>query len=74
MYTVETTVVVAVVMISLSMFLNFSFNLERRVYKDINDHNEKLRSEYSLEGKRTFMPEKLQRIIKNIDYINKEEE
>lgn len=73
MYTVETTVVITVVMVSLSMFLNFAFNLERKVYKNINDNNENLRKEYTIEGKRTFVPEKIQRIIKNINYINKEE-
>ena len=73
MYTVETTVVITVVMVSLSMFLSFAFNLERKVYKNINDNNENLRKEYTIEGKRTFVPEKIQRIIKNINYINKEE-
>ena len=73
MYTVETSVVMAVVMISISMFLNFSFSLERRINNDINQHNNRIRKEYDIDGKRVFKPEKIQRIIKNIDYIKEEE-
>lgn len=69
MYSLETSVVMATIMISISLFLNFSFSLERKVYKDINDSNDKIRTEYTMEGKKTFIPEKIQRIIKNIDYL-----
>ena len=72
MYSVETSVVMAVIMISISLFLNFSFNLERKVYKNINDSNDNIRKEYSIEGKRTFIPEKIQRIIKNIEYLKED--
>lgn len=72
MYSVETSVVMAVIMISISLFLNFSFNLERKVYKNINESNDKIRKEYSIEGKRTFIPEKIQRIIKNIEYLKED--
>ena len=69
MYAVETSIVMAVVMMSISLFLNFSFNLERKIHKYINDKNDNIKKEYEIEGKKSFMPEKIQRIIKNIDYI-----
>lgn len=72
MYSVETSVVMAVIMISILLFLNFSFNLERKVYKNINESNDSIRKEYSIEGEKKFIPEKIQRIIKNIDYLKED--
>lgn len=69
MHTLETTVVITIVMVSISMFLTFSFNIERKITGDINKDNEKLKTEYQIDSKKTFVPEKIQRIIKNIKYF-----
>ena len=69
MHTLETTVVITIVMVSISMFLTFSFNIERKITEDINKDNEKIKTEYQINSKKTFVPEKIQRIIKNIKYF-----
>ena len=69
MHTLETTVVITIVMVSISMFLTFSFNIKRKITEDINKDNEKIKTEYQINSKKTFVPEKIQRIIKNIKYF-----
>lgn len=69
MHTLETTVVITIVMVSISMFLTFSFNIERKITEDINKDNETIKTEYQIDSKKTFVPEKIQRIIKNIKYF-----
>lgn len=69
MYVVESSVIVSIVIISLSIFIDFSFKLERKITKNINDKIVKIESEYKKNGEKKFYPDKIQRIITNIESL-----
>lgn len=69
MYVVESSVIVSIVIISLSIFIDFSFKLERKITKNINDKIVKIASEYKKNGEKKFYPDKIQRIITNIESL-----
>lgn len=69
MFVIESSVVVSVVIISLSIFMDFSFKLERKITKNIDEKITKIENEYKINGEKKFYPEKIQRIITNIDSL-----
>ena len=71
MYVVESSVIVSVILISLSVFIDFSMKIERKITKDINDKISKIENEYKYGGDKKFIPDKILRIITNIENIIK---
>lgn len=69
MFVIESSVVVSVVIISLSIFMDFSFKLERKITKNIDEKITKIENEYKINGEKKFYPEKIQRIITNIESL-----
>ena len=69
MFVIESSVVVSVVIISLSIFMDFSFKLERKITKNIDNEITKIENEYKINGEKKFYPEKIQRIITNVESL-----
>jgi len=69
MFVIESSVVVSVIIISLSIFMDFSFKLERKITKNIDEKITKIENEYKINGENKFYPEKIQRIITNIESL-----
>lgn len=69
MFVIESSVVVSVVIISLSIFMDFSFKLERKITKNIDNKITKIENEYKINGEKKFYPEKIQRIITNVESL-----
>lgn len=69
MFVIESSVVVSVVIISLSIFMDFSFKLERKITKNIDEKITKIENEYKINGEKKFYPEKIQRIITNVESL-----
>ena len=69
MFIVESSFIVSIVLISLTVFMDFSFKLERKITKNINEKITKIESEYKMNGVKKFNPEKIQRIITNIESL-----
>ena len=69
MFVAENSVVGSEVIIILSIFMDFSFKLERKITKNINDKIIGTENEYKKNGEKKFCPDKIQRIISNIESL-----
>ena len=69
MHTIESSIILSVILITLSSFIVFSMKFEMKINKNISIKIENAIKEYSLNGDRKFKPDKIQRIITNIEKI-----
>lgn len=69
MFVIESSVILSVILISLSIFMDFSFKLERKITKNINERINVIEKEYKKNGDKKFYPERIQRIITNVESL-----
>ena len=69
MHTIESSIILSIILLTLSSFIVFSMKFEMKINKNISIKIENAIKEYSLSGDRKFKPDKIQRIITNIENI-----
>lgn len=69
MHTIETSIILSIILIAISTFLVFTMNFENKINKNITNKVITAKNEYSIDNERKFKPDKIQRIITNIENI-----